>query len=223
MSQVYVVYHETFEETNCFFFSEAEAIAQIKENVSDPKYSSDISSWKYRIIREGIPFHAILSEPDYGDISRRLMNGDQFRDCYEEPELHYHCYMTLIADILGLTKREIVNQIASYYDTFDATVTFARWNTEYLLQAYLGDSEIIDNLRVCSILYSIHIELCTFVDDDTYTHEKLTFGKWEQDKAYLHRFILFVGKKSIGKNPWCLLKKKETPPQKITSFFDIQF
>jgi hypothetical protein len=150
---VYIVYHETFQETNRFFFTEAQAIVQIKKNVAADKDSA--CAWAYRIVQEGMPFNAILSSPDYGDVYRSILNEEGFNIRYTRSNESCDCYLDWIAKIIEQTKSktEIVKKID---------------------EISLGNADNIrDHMRICSVMYSIDLYLCLIIEDNLYNIEHL--------------------------------------------------
>ena len=180
MALLYIVYHATSNDTLTIFETEEEAVGQIEKNMALDQqakakakgkakgkasagagatagsqineYADIVGAWSFRVVAMGTPFvrNANAADPD-----TRAIVGQQFmRSKFVQCEPLHPCHLQLIALCVGSSASEVADRIQPYRRKMAVQRLTRR-----------ADNALLDDLHICSFLYSITIYLCVAAAD----------------------------------------------------------
>jgi hypothetical protein len=182
MALLYIVHHatSTSEDTHTIFESEQEAVEEIEKKVAldqeakakakgkgsadedDRRQSSScadlVGAWSYRIVAMGSPFDPNINAADPDPDTRAFIDQQSVRANFVQCEPRHPCHLELIAHFVGSSASDVADRMQPYRRSMAVHRLTRR-----------TDNALLDDLHICSFLFSITIYLCTAANAALYS------------------------------------------------------
>jgi hypothetical protein len=188
MSRIFVCFHSTFEDENCYSTSEVGAIANIKRLAMETK--TPISDWSYRMMEENVCFHSIIDN-DFGFNEFTMMDFIPIAD--GECGSLFQLIERYLANSMNIIKsaHSIEMDVMNFIKMFDRKCEYQINDINHRIQPRIIDRDNgidtnadLTNILICTQIYSMSF-CCVKKIDEVYIFEHIEIRCWKPTCYYL--------------------------------------